>query len=90
MVCAQEVLAASLPHQSAEVLGWVQAWLVEGMGGREDGGAWGGWKCHVYPTQIHSRVKAEARAPQCCVVPSAGWSQIHPAEAQLWCEKGQV
>lgn len=30
VVCAQEVLAASLPHQSAEVLGWVQAWLVGG------------------------------------------------------------
>lgn len=83
VVCAQEVLAVSLPHESAEVLGWVQAWLVEVVGGREDGSAWGGWKCHVFPTQIHSRLKAEARAPQYFIVPSAGWSQTPPAEAQL-------
>lgn len=58
--------------------------LAGGSGGwEEDGSAWGGWKCHVFPTQTHSRLKAEARAPQYCIVPSAGWSQTPPAESQL-------
>lgn len=57
------VLAVSLPCSQVtrvdlrqEVLGWVPAWLMGVMGGREDRSAWGGWNCHVYPTQVCARV----------------------------------
>lgn len=85
-VCAGGVLAVSLSCSQVtrvdlrqEVLGWVPAWLMGVMGGREDRSAWGGWNCHVYPTQVCSRVKAEARATLMLCSPGAGWSlQIPP------------
>lgn len=94
------VLAMSLPCSQVtrvdlrqEVLAWVPAWLVGVMGGREDRSAWGGWNCHVYPTQVHSRVKAEARATLILCSPSAGWSlQIPPLQRLnfLCCGQGLV
>lgn len=85
-VCAQGMLAASPPRSRVsrvdlrqEVLGWVRVWLVGVMGGRKDCSPWGGWNCHVYHPEVHSRLKAEVGA----IPGAAGWSLHIPPLRRL-------